>query len=237
MTWIIMKKCAWLTFILNLQFSVMGCMNKATGPHADLAANDVNVCTNRYKEDGYIKIIAKDVLTEKKVNMVISNTTFFVFLVHERGLAIYEAPAGRSMPTYPDPEAYRRFHEIGYEEYLLAHEGQYVAIDFKSLEQFLHSSHHGVASDEKKYLETMIFDRPITFEQLGVHDEKELIRRMFDFDAESGRGIIKNEFIQYPYDPAFIATLINLGYEVSDWIAPEIGVVLRIKKSCSNRKQ
>src|SRR2546422_11171122 len=85
MTWIIMKKCAWLTFILNLQFSVMGCMNKATGPHADLAANDVSVCTNRYKEDGYIKIMAKDVLTEKKVNMVISNTTFFVFLVHERG--------------------------------------------------------------------------------------------------------------------------------------------------------
>ncbi|MFH1231476.1 MAG: hypothetical protein V1709_08290 [Planctomycetota bacterium] len=71
-----------------------------------------------------------------------------------------------------------------------------------------------VVSGEAYLNKYVIYESPMTFQQLEVNNETELINKYFDFDQKKGRGILKGQYNEaFARNPAFIALLINLGYD------------------------
>ena len=55
----------------------------------------------------------------------------------------------------------------------------------------------------------------MTFGQLGIKSEEEFLEKYFDFNYAKGSGNLKSEYYEkYTREPAFIALLIDLGYDV-----------------------
>lgn len=74
----------------------------------------------------------------------------------------------------------------------------------------------GQSSKGKEYFDQyIVFEAPMAFQQLRVQTENELLKKYFVFDYTKGSGSLKKEYYEkYTRNPAFIALLIDLGYDV-----------------------
>jgi hypothetical protein len=164
---------------------------------------------NNYKNlASHIEIQVKDSVTGRASHMVLPNKDFAFFLASERGLATDK------LGRFADNAALRRFLETDYVDYMVRNDGKPLEINLGNFENFYGRSHYGSEQAGKKHVQGFIFSQPMTFDQLGVRSEKELIARMFEFNRETGRGVLKGPFGKYSSEAAFLAMLIELGYEV-----------------------
>lgn len=186
-------------------------------PRAMERANKSPLENSRYKifvsGANYIKVRVKDSATGVILNIVIDNEDFAAFLAVTRGLKVDE------MGRFVDNNAYLKFRAGDYFDYMTKNEGKVVEITLANLEKSVSKLHFGKEKVPKEYLRNyiLIFDQPLTFEQLGVKTEKELIGKYFDFDTSTGVGKLKEVYYtnhkrnEYSLNPSFIATLLDLG--------------------------
>ena len=170
---------------------------------------------DRYKNSSTaqscIKVILLDHKTGDTVNAIFGNEEFARLIAKKYGLLIDKK--GR----LKDQKAYIQFLNKEYLEYMLKNGDKPIDIDM-DIEKLKKSS---------KY----IFDRPVTFEQLNINSEQELLEKYFDFDYIKGKGTLKVEYYEkYTRNPSFIALLIDLGYYVT-W--GDIAPVLTISTTAS----
>lgn len=201
-----------VTFIL-LTYSIV-CyseeINKGVKINNMISNKKIRKETNRYKifitGANYIKITVKNTMTGKILNMIVDNTDFASFIASEYGLKTDK------VRRFIDNEAYVKFRDKEYVEYMRENEGKVLEININNFEKFIG---FGKQKAGKKVIEGFIFEQPITFEQLGVNKEDELVEKYFDFNKETGTGKIKAEYEkEISKRPAFIALLIDLNYIV-----------------------
>jgi len=159
----------------------------------------------------YIKIRAIDIQTKKRLNLIIDNTDFSLFMARNHGLKMDQF--GRAINN----EAYLKFRETEYIDYMIMHENKMIKISFKDLQKLVSQIHFGKEdlpdTSLKNYI--LIFENPMTFEQLGVKTENELIQTYFDYDLDGAFGKLKINYQKgYSLNPSFIATLLDLGFIV-----------------------
>ena len=154
---------------------------------------------DRYKNtsssESCIKVIIKDSKTGESVNAIFGNEQFARILAQKRGLIDKQGKIKRQ-------EDYINFLNKDYLNYMIENEDEPINIDI-DIEKL------------RKSKPNLIFDKPLTFEQLNVKNEQELLEKHFDFNYTKGHGILKKEYYEkYTSNPAFIALLIDLGYDV-----------------------
>jgi len=158
----------------------------------------------------YIKITVRDSSTQKTINLVVTNPDFAMFLASESGLET------DTYGRFKDTEALEVFLDKTYVPYMEKHGRSILDINLENFGIFFAKSYFlGSSKEPVEYLDRFIFNQPLTFQDLDVQDEDELIEKMFDFDKNTGGGRIKNKiFGNLEADPSFLALLIDLGYEV-----------------------
>jgi len=150
--------------------------------------------SERYKNistaPSYILAKVRDSETEEIFNIVLRNDDLASYFAEKRGLSV---------------EAYVA--------YMIKNEDNILDINMVEFEKFVGKRHFGNERNGKKFIRDMIFDKPMTLNQLEVEDESKLIESYFDFDYAKGYGMLKSEYYEkYTSNPAFIALLIKLGY-------------------------
>lgn len=139
-----------------------------------------------------IKVVLIDTKTGQNTNAIFGNEEFARLLAEKRGLLIDKQ--GR----FEDQKAYIRFLNEDYANYMIKNDGKVI----------------DAGIDIKKYNSILTFSRPMTLEELNIKDEGELLKKYFDFDYKKGSGMLKGKYYEkYTRDPAFIALLIDLGYD------------------------
>lgn len=159
---------------------------------------------DRYKNNSTapsaIKIQLKDKKTGQITNAVVRNDDFASFLEREQGLSLKD-----------------------YVDYMVRNDGKPLEIDLAKFKKSLGKRWLGKASlGEKYFREYVNFETPMNFGQLNLASEEQFIQKYFDFNYTKGSGSLKKEYYEkYTRNPAFIALLIDLGYDAS-WgcIAP-----------------
>lgn len=142
-----------------------------------------------------IKIQLKDAKIGQTIDVVVRNDDLFVFLIEEK--------------MVNNPEDYIRF--------LISSESKPLEINLSNFEIILGKRWcRGKSSlGEKYFKEHVSFEVPMTFGQLGIQSEEELLEKYFDFNYTKGSGSLKSEYYEkYTREPAFTALLIDLGYDV-----------------------
>lgn len=142
-----------------------------------------------------IKIQLKDTEIGQTISAVVRNDDLFVFLIEEK--------------MVKNPEDYIKF--------LISSESKPLEINLSNFEKILGKRWcRGKSSlGEKYFKEHVSFEVPMTFEQLDIKSEEELLEKYFDFNDTKGSGSLKSEYYEkYTREPAFIALLIDLGYDV-----------------------
>jgi hypothetical protein len=170
------------------------------------SVNSIDRYKNISTAPAAIKLQLKDIATGEKINVVIGNDDLSGFLIAEKIVKDYE----------------------DYVNYMIKNEGAPLEINIDNLKKALGRrwSHGKVSLSEEYFKEYVSFEEPMTFEELGVKDEQELLKKFFDFDYAKGTGVLKVEYYEkYTRNPAFIALLIDLGYYVT-WgdIAPVLNI-------------
>lgn len=97
---------------------------------------------------------------------------------------------------------------------MLQNHDNLLELDIERFEDYLAKTTFGSKSAAKKYLQEAIFESPMTFQELQVKSEEELIEKYFFFDGSKNIGNPKLGFADV-YNPRFTALLIDLGYVVS----------------------
>ena len=213
MAYMVVKRVAKIilvTFIILLTYNVIcyseEIFNKGVKINEMNSNKKIRKETNRYKifitGANYIKITVKDVGTRKVSNMIVDNTDFASFLTSEHYLMTDEL--GRP---------------VDYADYMEKNEGKIIEINLNNFEKWVSKKRFGKEKVNKEYLQNyiLIFEQPLTFEQLGVKKENELIEKYFDFNRITSVGKLKKEYEEkkeISKNPAFIAMLIDLGYIV-----------------------
>lgn len=171
----------------------------------------IEMYSNVSTASSYIKIRVSDLNSKKIVNMVVENAEFARFMASK-----YEVPK----------ESLERFYKHDYIELMLKSDGELLDLDIEKFENYLAKIKFGSKSVAKKYLKEASFGVPMTFRELGVISEDDLITKYFFFDKDKNMGSPKPGF-SGSHDPRFIALLIDLGYVVS---RGDIAPILRIYK-------
>ncbi len=177
----------------------------------------------------YIKIQVRDTATGKILNVIADNTDFSIFLAIEHGLKTDKSG------KFIDNNAYIKYRESTYVDHMTKNEGKLFEFDLLAFENLVSKIHFGREKVPKENLENyiLIFDQPLSFEQLGVKTEKELLEKYFDFDVFTEYGKLKDvyytrhKYSEYSLNPSFIATLLDLGYIVGQ---TDVAPILFIKK-------
>lgn len=157
----------------------------------------------------YVKIKFKSLKTEKILNMIVENGHLASYLANKNGLKMDK------LGRFKDMKAYLKFIETDYVRYMIENEGKVLDIDIDNFKKFVGKTCFGEEKAAEKYLNTFIFIESLNLNDLNVNNEKELIDKYLDFDSERGSGTIKKEYYrQYSSNPAFIALLMDLGYNV-----------------------
>jgi hypothetical protein len=139
----------------------------------------------------YIKVSLRDVNTNKLFKMIARNDDLASFFAEEKRVPLNM-----------------------YADFMTQNEGKILDIDMPKFEKFIGRIRFGDESRGKTYLSDLVFEKAMSFEQLGVESEKELIEKYFDYDYTTGLGVLKAEYYQkYTTDPAFIVLLIELNYD------------------------
>lgn len=153
----------------------------------------------------YIKIKFKDPGSDEVFNMIVENTDMVFYLANKRGLEMIQK----------DSEAFKKFAESDYVNYMVENEGKLLDFDIDDFISFVSKSRFGNRKSAETYLKSLIFGAPLTLKQLNVNNEKELIEKYFVFNSDKSQGSLKEEYnSQYSLNPAFIALLVDLGYNV-----------------------
>ena len=142
-----------------------------------------------------IKIQLKDTKIGQTIDVVVRNDDLFVFLIEEK--------------MVKNPEDYIKF--------LISSESKPLEINLSNFKKILGKRWcRGKSSlGEKYFKEHVSFEVPMTFGQLGIKSEEELLEKYFDFNYAKDSGCLKSEYYEkYTREPAFIALLIDLGYDV-----------------------
>lgn len=146
---------------------------------------------------------------DKNINGIVRNDDLFNFLVEVR--------------TVKDP--------IDYINFMTINGKQPLKIDLNAFKKRLGKRwcQGKAALGEKYFSEHVIFKAPMTFKQLNVKGKDDLLIFYFDFNNKKGHGTLKNEYSEkYTRNPAFIALLIDLGYDVvwGDYV-PNLNIYTR----------
>lgn len=131
----------------------------------------------------------------KDVNCIVRNDDLFNFLIEEKVV--------KSLDDYI--------------RYMAVNGKRPLEIDLNAFKNSLGERWcRGRSSKGKQYFgKYVVFEAPMTFQQLKVEDESDLLKKYFIFDYKKGLGTLKNEYHEkYTRNPAFIALLIDLGYDV-----------------------
>lgn len=155
---------------------------------------------DRYKNlstaQSCITVTLKDADTGKSLKIIIGNEQFARLLAKQRGVSVGK------MQVKSNQEAYLHFLNEQYVPYMLENEGKVIDLGM-NLQQI------------KKSTPSLIYKIPLTFEQLNVSSEQELIEKFFDFNIAKESGTLKGIYYEkYTRDPSFIALLLSLGYDV-----------------------
>ncbi|MBM2834875.1 MAG: hypothetical protein HW406_2036 [Candidatus Brocadiaceae bacterium] len=164
-----------------------------------------------------IKIQLKDTKMCQTKDVVVRNDDLFDFLIEEKLIKNLE----------------------DYIEYLIRSESKPIEINLSNFENVLGKRWcRGKSSLGKKYFnEHVSFEVPMTFRQLGIKSEEELLEKYFDFNYPKGSGSLKSEYYEkYTREPAFTALLIDLGYDVV-WGDPFPNLNIYITPFISHFKQ
>lgn len=132
---------------------------------------------------------------DKNVNGIVRNDDLFNFLIEEKVVKSSD----------------------DYIRYMTVNGKQPLEIDLNAFKKSLGKRWcRGRSLKGKEYFaQYIVFEAPMTFQQLRVEDESELLKKYFVFDYTKGLGTLKNEYYEkYTRNPAFIALLIDLGYDV-----------------------
>jgi len=152
----------------------------------------------------YIKIKIRDATSKKTLNLVVENPELAGFMESEHIVT----------------------GACDYIEWMLRHENTSLDLNLTKFEDYLARKKFGSRSAAMTYLRQSIYEAPMTFQQLNVRDEDELIGKYFYFDKNQSIGSPKLDLID-PHDPRFIALLIDLGYVVS---RGDVAPIMRIRK-------
>lgn len=171
----------------------------------------------------FIKIKFKKRETGEILNIIIENEDMASYLAFKQGLKT------DNLGRFKDIEAYKKFIEDYYVAYMVENEGKLLDIDFNDFKKFIGKTRFGNEKAAGKYLDSRIFINPLTLQELNVNNENEFIKEYFDFDSNKGYGTLKKDYYkQFNSNPAFIALLIDLGYNVG---RGDIAPILFIRKS------
>lgn len=170
----------------------------------------------------FIKIRFKNEETGEIINMIVENQDMATYLAIKRGLKT------DNLGRFKDMEAYKNFVENDYIIYMVANEGKVLDIDFNDFKKIISRVRFGNEKATEKYLNSRIFVEPMTFQELNVNNEEHFIKEYFDFDSNKGYGTLDQNYKQFNSNPAFIALLIDLGYDVG---RGDIVPILFIRKS------
>lgn len=136
-----------------------------------------------------IKVKFKDEKTGKVLNAIIGSDDLYYFIYKDKGIVKKE----------------------DYLQYIEENTNKPLEVNLETLEKIFKT---GKSNRSRDYYEKNIFfDVPLTFEQLGVKNEIELLNKYFCMSETFG-GLKGKYDKQYNFNPAFIALLIDLGYEV-----------------------
>lgn len=184
-----------------------------------------------YKEEKYknissspsfIKIRFKNEETGEIINMIVENQDMATYLAIKHGLKT------DNLGRFKDTKAYENFIKKDYITYMVVNEGKVLDIDFNDFKKIISRARFGNETATEKYLNSHIFLEPMTFQELNVNSEEQFIKEFFDFGSNKNYGILKQGYKQFNSNPAFIALLIDLGYDVG---RGDIVPILFIRKS------
>ncbi len=194
-----------LVFLITMTVIVGYCLD-------GLAQKDLKMKSKYTKfssASNYIKLLLKDEKEHEVFNIIVDNADFAGYMAEKDGLKVL----GRMEAN--DQQQFKEFIEEKYVSYMLKNEGKMVSIDFKDFIKFIAKKKFGDERQVSEFLKSFIYEKPSRLEDLNVRTEEELIKKYFDFNKETLSGNIKNEHIKnYNDNPAFIALLLEFGYEV-----------------------
>lgn len=155
----------------------------------------------------YIKVILIDQKTGKLINAIFPNSDFSNLYAKSTGFE-YDEKNYR----FKNWKAVEEFIDKNYVNFMRQHEEK--SIDVNPGEGFF----------EKP--SPLIFEKPMMFEELDVTNEREMLDKYFNFNYSTGSGYLKSEYYdQYLFNSAFIAMLIDLGYDAMGGdIAPILSI-------------
>lgn len=153
---------------------------------------------NLFSMTSFIKLKLKDKNTGRLINIVLPNLLFADYLALQKGLN--RDKIGRFKSTAD----YVKFKQNDYVNFMVDSENESIQINLPDFELFV----------GKKYFNSIVFDKHLTFELLEVNSENELLEKYFVFDYSKGQGYLKSKYQQYAYNSEFIALLLELGYDV-----------------------
>lgn len=145
-----------------------------------------------------IKVFVKDKVSGERFIIIVGNQIFYDFMKGERNF------------TYDD-----------YVHFMVKNENNEIPVDVDRLKKYL-SIPYGVKGSKKVeelFKKKYLVGPTLSFEDLDVKTEVELVTRYFDFTEPSGS--LKLEFYKKskPNDifhtPSFVDLLLSLGYEVT----------------------
>ena len=139
-----------------------------------------------------LKIQLLDPKTHKTTSLIIPSNELPQALAIKKGLKFDK------LGRFKDQTAYQNFLENDYFKFMEENYGKPMALDI----------------DLVQY-KNLLFERPLSLQDLSVGNEIELVNKFFKFDFDEGSGSLKREYSkEYGQNPAFTALLIDLGFEV-----------------------
>ena len=159
-----------------------------------MTKNRGDVAMNRYKNlstaPSYVKIKVRD--EGKIINVIWDNTDLFTYFL-EKGMG----------------------DEEEYVDYMINHEETVFEIDINDYADFVGKKRFGNKKSGRRYVNKFIFEQPLNLGSLGVSNRNKLLNKYFNFSRASNTYILKSgHYEEYNLNPAFIALLIESGFEV-----------------------
>jgi hypothetical protein len=228
------KMITFLLILLILFTDGTICIGELTekgGSAANMGMYKQSYQVNRYSifmtGANFIKIRVRDIATGKLLSMIVDNNDLASFLASERGLET------DNFGRFVDSKAYINFREGEYVTQMTRNEGRVIEISLPNFEKFIAKSALGekARKDVKEYIyehHILIFEKPLTFEELNVRNEAELLDKYFELNASTKILVLKPTYLEeYNLNASFIALLIDLGYLVGHM---DVAPVLFIRK-------
>ena len=138
-------------------------------------------------------------------NMIMENPDFGFFLAGKRGFDCQQA---------------KSFFETEYPAYMVALEGEVLPdATVEDIVVYLQRGRWSLSAADYRF-RSLTYEEPLALSQLGVSSESELLGKFFDYHPSKYGDYFKPKagalkgYAQVPFDPSFVALLMDLGYGV-----------------------